>query len=115
MLLQSDIFPQDPFVFGKVDIYSFGNILYMLLQGEWPFEDLSESDAKKKVMEGVRPTIYEDIWNSTDRVDQVLKEAMMMCHEQDPNDRATARQIETFLKDSMRAIEPDRLEEWGDA
>ena len=99
----------------KVDVYSFGNIMYMLLSGEWPFDDISEDNTMDKVMKGIRPSVYEDIWNSTDPVDQVLKDAMIMCHEQEPNDRATARQVERFLKENMEKLDPGRLEKWRDA
>jgi hypothetical protein len=89
--------------------------LYSLFTGEGPFDDTEVEAAQKLVMDGVRPTIYEDLWNSTDSVNQVLKQAMMMCHAQNPADRASARVVETFLKDSMRQLDPGRLEEWGDA
>ena len=40
-------------------------------------------------------------------------EAMHMCHEQDPQKRASARQVETFLKEKIRRLLPGKLEEWG--
>lgn len=87
----------------------------MLLQGVEPFNELKSEEAIKLVVKGMRPTIYEDVWNSTDLVDQTLIEAMIMCHAQKPRDRATARQVETYLKTQMRKLDPGRLEEWGDA
>ena len=98
----------------KVDVYSYGNLLYMLLQGDWPFDDVDDEEAAALVQKGTRPNIYEDVWNSTDPVDQVLKKAMMMCHQQDPVERAKARDVETLLKDAMKKLDPGRLEEWGD-
>ena len=87
----------------------------MLLQGVEPFYELESKEAQKLVMKGVRPTIFENVWNSTDPVDQTLIEAMIMCHVHRPEDRATARQVEAYLKAQMQKLDPGRLEEWGDA
>ena len=87
----------------------------MLLQGDWPFEDYETEEAQKLVADGVRPTIFKDVWNSKDPIDQTLKKAMLMCHAQEPRDRASAREVETYLKSQMQKLDPGRLEEWGDA
>jgi hypothetical protein len=73
----------------------------MLLQREWPFSDIDENAAKRQVKEGFRPSFDVEIWNSTNTIDVALKEAMIMCHEQEPQSRASARQVETFLKAKM--------------
>lgn len=85
----------------------------MLLQGDWPFEGVSNEEARELVMNGTRPTIYYDLWYSDDPINMVLKEAMIMSHEHDPAKRASARQVEAFLKDKMRELDPGRLELWG--
>jgi hypothetical protein len=36
-----------------------------------------------------------------------------MCHEQEPEDRSTARQVENSLKAKLRELDPGRLEQWG--
>ena len=96
-------------------MYSLGNIFYMFLTGEWPFDEYDTKEMQDLVAEGERPSIDYDIWNSTDPVDQTLKQAMIMCHKQEPRERATARQVETYLKSQMQKLDPGRLEEWGDA
>jgi len=96
-----------------VDLYSFGNILYMLLTNMWPFEDDSDEEAREKVKRGDRPAIPREIWESTDPSLKALKEAMFLCHEQDPKKRATAREVETFLIDSLLKQNPDALRQWG--
>jgi serine/threonine protein kinase len=98
-----------------VDVYSYGNILYSLLQGQAAFRGIASKEAAELVMKGVRPAIYEDIWNSTDPVVSSLKDAMIMCHEHDPEKRTTARHVENFLKGAMRKYDPGQLEKWGDA
>jgi serine/threonine protein kinase len=101
--------------FLKVDVYSFGNIIYSLLQEELPFQDTRSKSVPDLVMKGVRPSIYYDIWNSTDPIVMALKEAMIMCHEGEPEDRASARQVEVYLKSKLEEFDPGRLKEWGDA
>jgi serine/threonine protein kinase len=90
------------YIYPKVDIYSLGNILYMLLQEEWPFGDVKSADAQEMIRKGGRPSIYIDIWNSTDPVTVLLKKAMFRCHEQEPKDRWTARQVEQFLNQGLQ-------------
>jgi serine/threonine protein kinase len=96
----------------QVDVYSLGNIFYTLLQHELPFHDIETEKVYKLVKRGKRPSLYADIWNSTDPVDMALKEAMLMCHDQDPKQRSTAREVEIFLRRKMQELDPDRLAEW---
>ena len=93
----------------QVDVYALGNIFYMLLQEEWPFQDLNEKEAQERVMKGLRPSFDENVWNSTDLVDQALKQAMLMCHEQNAADRASAREVESFLKGRVRELMPGSI------
>jgi len=97
----------------KVDIYSFGNILYMLLTNMWPFEEESDKEAVAKVKKGERPPIPKEILDSTDPSIKILKETMFMCHEQDPAKRATAREVETFIVDALLRQYPDALKIWS--
>jgi hypothetical protein len=90
-----------------------GNIFYMLLTSLWPFEELEENDAKEEIKNGNRPTIPIATRNSNDPMDQILKEAMNMSHVQDQRERATARQVETFLKGKLLSLDPDAMKSWG--
>ena len=99
----------------KVDVYSFGNILYVLLQLERPFKGVSSDEAMQMVMNGTRPTMHEDVWNSSDPITQTLIQAMKMCQEHSPHKRASAREVERFLKNAMKKYDPGTLERWGDA
>jgi hypothetical protein len=85
----------------------------MLLMSEWPFQDVTTEEAKTSVKKGQRPSFYVDIWNSTDPVEEALRDVMFMCHEQEPEDRSTARQVEIALKAKLRVLDPGRLEQWG--
>ena len=81
----------------KVDVYSLGNIFYMLLQEEWPFQDMNETEAIQQIIIGARPSIDKAVWESQDPVDQALRQAMIVCHVQNATERVTARQVEAFL------------------
>jgi serine/threonine protein kinase len=96
----------------KIDVYSLGNIFYMLLQEEWPFEDVSSKVASVRVIEGTRPTFYADVWNSTHPVDVALKTAMLMCHVHNPKERSTARAVAVHLTSVLETLDPGRLAEW---
>lgn len=99
--------------FVQVDVYSLGNIFYMLLQGDWPFYDVAQEMAMELVKNGTRPSVYMDVWFSTDPIDVALKEAMMMCHEQNATERASARMIEQYLISIMRQLDYEQLEVWN--
>ena len=94
----------------QVDVYSFGNILYMLLQKDWPFREVDEKEAKKLIRKGYRPSFDAAVWNSTDHIDMVLKEAMIMCHEQEAKDRASSREVEIFLKQHLQNFSGGQVE-----
>jgi serine/threonine protein kinase len=89
----------------QVDVYSLGNIFYMLLQGDWPFYDVPQEMATELVKNGTRPSVYTDLWLSTDPVDVALKEVMIMCHEQNATERASARVVEQYLINAMRQLD----------
>lgn len=91
----------------KVDVYSLGNIFFMLFQNEYPFQDVASSDAKDLVMKGERPSIYADLWQSQTHINVALKHAMIMCHEQDPANRSSSREVELYLTEQLRKLDPD--------
>ena len=97
----------------QVDVYALGNIFYMLLQGDWPFYDVPQEMATELVKNGTRPSVYSDLWFSTDPVDIALKEAMIMCHEQNATERASARTVEQYLINVMRQFDYSQLEAWN--
>ena len=61
----------------------------MLLMERWPFHTTPDKKAQKAVKKGERPSLYQDVVDSTDPATVAIRQAMYMCHEQDPNDRAT--------------------------
>jgi serine/threonine protein kinase len=97
----------------KVDIYSYGNLVYSLLTGFRAFRDISTGEAQKNVMKGLRPRIPREIKESTNSILKDMMKIMFKCLKQDPKERATARQVESFLLQSLHRHDPTALERWG--
>jgi hypothetical protein len=78
-----------------------GNIFYGIFTNEWPFHHEKVSTAQKRIIAGERPPIDEKYRNSTDPLDQAMIQAIEMCWVQDPEERASARQVQTFIGDVL--------------
>jgi len=85
----------------KIDVYSMGNIFWVLLHGKYPFAKTCRKGAKKAVIKGHRPPFEEAIIASEDKNIQALVEATRMCWEQDPDKRASAREVLQFLQSKI--------------
>ena len=79
-----------------------GNILYEILTGLFPFE--AEEDSKKVqrlVKKGARPPLGSEFSNSSDPFVQALVNATYRCWEHDPQERASAREIQRYLESTL--------------
>jgi serine/threonine protein kinase len=103
----------------QVDVYSFGNVLYVLLMLEWPFYDIDYEEEEDgdddddriafivdQILQGRRPSIPDNIWNSSNAIERALVMAIRMCLVPDPIKRASARQVETYLVSQLKKIDP---------
>lgn len=88
----------------KVDVYSFGNVLYYVLTGKYAFENEKSTKAQKLVKEGARPHISSSIRKSTDPFDRAMIEAIEMCWIQDPKNRASAREVQKFVLSALQRL-----------
>jgi len=98
----------------KVDVYSLGNVFYVLLTKSWPWEDLdadnSDKAAKNAVIAGKRPEIPTALKTSLDYADKVLVEAIEMCWIHDANERATAKLISDKLGEALEYLRLNPIE-----
>ena len=90
-----------------IDVYSMGNIFYTLLAGDMPFEGQKESKAQKKVMDGIRPKIPEEVMESDDIAIQALISATKKAWKHEPRNRPSAASIAEELKEVMARIKED--------
>lgn len=84
-----------------VDVYSMGNIFYSILSGNMPFEGQKESKAQKKVLDGVRPKIPDEVKESEDIAIQKLISITQKCWRKKAKDRPSAASIRDELQDLM--------------
>lgn len=87
-----------------VDIYSMGNIFYSLLTELWPFEELEDKEAKKKIKAGDRPPIPDELRHSDDPSVKTLRNAIDLCWIHSPRKRATAREVENYIAEELEKI-----------
>jgi len=89
----------------KVDVYSLGNVYYCLLTRLWPFETIKTREAIKKVKSGERPPLPDDIRTSTDASIVAIRDAMEKAYIQNPDDRASAREIVNDLSAALEKVQ----------
>jgi len=76
----------------KIDVFSAGNILYGILTGSKPFNDLTRADMRGNVMKGIKPKI-EEIFRTVGTPDGDLAGIVDRSFEFDPEKRPSASQI----------------------
>jgi len=93
----------------KVDIFQLGNVLYSLLTGKYPFEDIEDSKTvERKVKAGKRPHIPTSYRNSTDPFDQALLKVIEMSWIHEPKERASAREMQTFISSELKRLNDNK-------
>ncbi len=98
----------------KLDVYSMGNVLYFLLAGEDPFDELEKEEAVALLRKGKRPKIDAELRESEDPVDQALVRAVRMCYVRDWKERHTAMDILNFLLEAKKEmkVKVDRQQQY---
>jgi len=79
----------------KIDVYSLGNILYMILTKHQPFYNKNSTTVAELVKHGETPPIPNEIWGTEELA---IIEAINMCWLKNPKDRSSARDVESFLR-----------------
>lgn len=89
----------------KVDIYSLGNVLYVLLTGFEPrgkeHKQLRYQNVSMAVSKGEMPTLPKAYAESTDPVSVAIRDAITQCWEPHPEKRVDAVHIAQFLYNAL--------------
>lgn len=88
----------------KIDVFSLGNIIYAIITGSLPFEEMDVKDAQEMVKNGILPKLKESFIHSDHPIDNVLVKAMDMCFEYDWRKRARAHQVRDLLMNEMENV-----------
>jgi len=79
-----------------IDVWALGSIFFQILTGKEVWSDISTKAAQKKIRRGKLPK--SSLYQSDDKVDKVLKEAIDMCYVFEPADRPKADEVVSFLQ-----------------
>ena len=90
----------------KIDVYSYGNSIYALLTGLWPFYEMDDDQQVSfKVMKGSRSYI-DPRWRTQGFIESKLIEVMEQCWRQDQDERIeifeAVRQLRKIKKEYER-------------
>jgi len=88
----------------KVDIYSFGNVLYSVLTGLWPWKDIKDKSARKRIRYGERPEIPSSYRDSTNPFEQALLKLIDLSWIHEPTKRASARELQKFIISELERL-----------
>lgn len=89
----------------KLDIFSTAHVLYAILTGERPWDDLWGSQVKKLVKAGNKPAIVDKKYLESGSSDAALANLIDMAYEFDPRDRISASQLVAELERLVAAEE----------
>ncbi|KAL7543526.1 hypothetical protein ACHAXR_012816 [Thalassiosira sp. AJA248-18] len=98
----------------KVDIFSFGHILFRLICLHEPWhklepgytkgEEIRKHYVNEQVKKGVLPFIPKEVMETKDAEVAVIRKAMLACYTYDPEKRPTARSIANFLDRGLEEL-----------
>ena len=88
----------------KIDVYSMGNIFYVLVTDQLPFQDDEMTIAQRKIMNGERPHVPSKFRNSKEPGYKVLISLMKLCWNQNPRERPSARVVADMIENELRVM-----------
>ncbi len=88
----------------QVDVYSFGNNMYSVLTGLYPFYDEeSIGIAQNRVKKGLKPYI-DPHYKDKSYAEAKLAEIIDRCYAYKPEDRPSIFEIVEFLREALREL-----------
>ena len=94
----------------KIDVFSFGSVLFFLLTGDAPFEDFDFKDAIRAITHDVQPKLPGSIAKSNDPCILALVETIRWTRQYKHKDRPTSLQVVERLKSRRQEIKERQQE-----
>ena len=90
----------------KIDTFSLGHILYMILTNEYTFDEdkIEMEEAQKLILRGKRPKFSNALIESSHPVDKAIMEAINMCFVHDWRKRYSSVEVRDFLAKKLKKI-----------
>lgn len=86
---------------------SMGNVFYYMLMGFKYFDGIKTKKAQKKVIQGGRPKLSDEVRDSKDPSIHAILKAMNLSQKQKPSDRSTAREISEYLLIALKEVKAE--------
>jgi len=87
-----------------IDVWAVGSLIYLILHGYEVWDDTKTAKAQQYVMEGKLPEIDEKYKESDDPAIKAMLDAIDMCYIYDPEKRAKAWEVASFLEKKLEEI-----------
>eukprot|EP00986_Skeletonema_menzelii_P014818 scaffold10345_cov144-Skeletonema_menzelii.AAC.1 len=88
-----------------IDVWAMGSLIYHILHGYEVWDDVETSEkAQQKVMDGELPKIEDKYKKSDDPAIKAILDAIDMCYVYDPEKRAKAWDVSSFLEKKLDEI-----------
>lgn len=82
-------------------MYSFGNNIYALLTGLWPFHELKDNEeVQKRIIDGQLPSV-DSRFEEGSYAEQKLLQVLQKCWIYDPADRTDIFKVVALLKEAV--------------
>jgi len=101
-----------PFHVFASDVFSLGGVLYMILTKQWLWEDdESREVGTDKIIRGQLPPIPEELSgsNQDEAIEALVQAIYGLCWVYDPDERASAQEVATYLKGKLESIRPGEI------
>ena len=76
----------------KLDIFSLGHILHIILTGEGPWKDMDKETFVKRLVKG-NAIVIPERFMKPGTVDHEFAKLILKCYEMKPNERISAREL----------------------
>lgn len=106
-----------PFHLFTSDVFSLGGVLFMILTKQWLWEGDEESRevGTDRIIRGELPPIPEEFsgGKQDEATEALLRAIYSLCWVYDPDKRASAQDVATYLKEKLESIRPGEVSGGG--